>query len=100
MSKKTDSKKYTTKTAEEKKAFERINPMVDTSKQSLEDSLAKQLNQTAIDKSFEQGGISNADFYQNAGPLVSPPAPTTQSRGFFTWTMGSGGSGGSRGSNS
>lgn len=69
MSKKTDSKKYTTKTAEEKKAFERINPMVDTSKQSLEDSLAKQLNQTAIDKSFEQGGISNADFYQNAGNL-------------------------------
>jgi hypothetical protein len=36
---------------------------------------------------------SPADFYQNDGrPLVSPPAPTTQSRGFFTWTMGTTGS--------
>jgi len=69
MSKKIESKPYTTKTAEEKKAFGRINPMVDTSKQSLEDSIAKQLNQVAIDKSYEQGGISNADFYQNAGNL-------------------------------
>ena len=69
MSKKIERKPYTTKTAEEKKAFGRINPMVDTSKQSLEDSIAKQLNQAAIDKSYEQGGISNADFYQNAGNL-------------------------------
>jgi hypothetical protein len=64
-----NSKNYTQKTAEEKTAFDRINPQVDTSRAALQKSIIDSLNNAAIDKTGETQGITNADAMQKISSL-------------------------------
>ena len=61
-----NSKNYTTMSAEEKSAFDRINPQVDTSRAALQKNITDSLTKAAVEKTGEKTGILNADAMQSS----------------------------------
>jgi hypothetical protein len=61
-----NSKNYTTMSAEERSAFDRINPQVDSSREALQQNISDSLSKAAVEKTGEQTGILNADAMQRS----------------------------------